>query len=227
MSWRSGSRRETHRPCVVTGLAHLIVERDMQTSQSAPAASPTAAPVAAPAPVVITLPAAASVLTRRDIAALRERRGAFQSTCFSEPATIQSRQSAQWRSARSRPKRTGTEDRRARQSHRSTGVRYCEHGSAAHQRTRWTRCHDFGVVEAGVELRQHHGDLERLHHLRACSACVERRAHDLKAWQQDTDDAGLRRKRAQARPVTTGGGYNRDRGRASIRRPAIRHQTPF
>ncbi len=46
----------------------------MQTSQSAPAASPATAPVTAPAPVVITLPAAASVLTRRDIAALRERR---------------------------------------------------------------------------------------------------------------------------------------------------------
>lgn len=47
----------------------------MQTSQSTPASNQPAAPVTAPAPVVVTLPATtAAPLTRRDIAALRERR---------------------------------------------------------------------------------------------------------------------------------------------------------
>lgn len=46
----------------------------MQTSQSAPAAAPPATTVATPQPVVVTLPATAAVLTRRDVAALREQR---------------------------------------------------------------------------------------------------------------------------------------------------------
>lgn len=46
----------------------------MQTSQSVPATAPTVTPAATPQPVVVTMPGAATVLTRRDMAALREQR---------------------------------------------------------------------------------------------------------------------------------------------------------
>lgn len=46
----------------------------MQTSQSGPATAPTAATAGTPQPVVVTLPAAAPLLTQRDVAALRQQR---------------------------------------------------------------------------------------------------------------------------------------------------------
>lgn len=55
----------------------------MQTSQSGPATAPTAATAGTPQPVVVTLPAAASLLTQRDIAALRNQRQELSSQLIS------------------------------------------------------------------------------------------------------------------------------------------------